>query len=117
MAPSTDNVPRTAELIPRYSDMASHMLAGFTRARALGVTLSGFESMCSIPLCLKPDGLDTYAALSPLEAGLDRGEFLKPEICEGCSVQARCWGIRRGYAALHGIEELRPFSADGARPA
>ena len=110
VAPSTDNVPRTTELIPRYSDMAGPMLAGFLRARELGVTISGFESMCAIPLCLKPDGLDVYEELSPLAAGLDRGEFLKPEVCEGCSVSERCWGIRRGYVKLHGTAELNPFS-------
>jgi len=110
VAPSTDNVPRTPELIPRYSDMAAPMLAGFRRARELGLTISGFESMCAIPLCLKPDGLDVYEELSAVEAGLDRGEFRKPEVCDGCSVRERCWGIRRGYAELHGTDELRPFS-------
>lgn len=107
VAPSTDNVPRSKELIPRYSDMAPAMLAGFARARELGVIVSGFESMCAIPLCLKPDGLEQYASLSPLEAGLDRGEFLKPASCDTCSVSERCWGIRRGYAKLHGTDELR----------
>ena len=44
------------------------------RARELGLRVTGFESMCAIPLCLKPDGLGEYEQLSGLAAGLDRGE-------------------------------------------
>ena len=68
-------------------------------------------SMCSIPLCLKPDGLGEYEQLPP--AGLDAevgetgGEFEKPAVCDGCSQRDRCWGVRRGYVALYGSSELR----------
>ena len=109
VAPSTDLVPRTAALIPRYSEVLGPMLAGLERARALSLQVSGFESMCAIPLCLKPDGLGDYDQLSEVEAGLDRGEFDKPEACTGCSQRDRCWGVRSGYVALHGTSELRPF--------
>ncbi len=110
VAPSTDLVPRTKALIPRYSDMAEPMRLGFARARELELEVTGFESMCAIPHCLKPDGLESYAGLSPVEAGLERGEFLKPPICADCSQRDQCWGIRRGYVDLHGDAELRPFS-------
>jgi len=110
VAPSTDLVPRTAALIPRYSDVFGPLEAGLRRGRELGVQVTGFESMCSIPLCLKPDGLGEYQQLPP--AGLDAqvgdtgGEFEKPEVCDGCSQRERCWGVRRGYLALYGSSEL-----------
>ncbi|MFO7564882.1 MAG: radical SAM protein [Enhygromyxa sp.] len=111
VAPSTDLVPRTAALIPRYSEVFGPLEAGLARARELGLRVSGFESMCSIPLCLKPDGLGEYEQLSA--TGLDAqpgetgGEFEKPEVCDGCSHRDRCWGVRRGYVALYGSSELR----------
>nr|WP_255216344.1 radical SAM protein [Pseudenhygromyxa sp. WMMC2535] len=112
VAPSTDLVPRTQALIPRYSEVFAPLLAGLERARALGVTVTGFESMCAIPLCLKPDGLGDYEQLSPAELGVGESaaEFEKPPVCVTCSQQARCWGVRRGYVSLYGTDELRPFS-------
>jgi MoaA/NifB/PqqE/SkfB family radical SAM enzyme len=113
VAPSTDLVPRTSELIPRYSEVLGPLLEGLRRARELGVMVTGFESMCSIPLCLKPDGLGEYQELAAV--GLEgedeaSGEFEKPPVCEGCSQRERCWGVRRGYVRLYGIDELRPFA-------
>jgi MoaA/NifB/PqqE/SkfB family radical SAM enzyme len=109
VAPSTDLVPRTAALIPRYSEVLGPLAAGLARARALGLRVTGFESMCAIPLCLKPDGLGEYEQLSGLEVGFDRGEFDKPEPCARCSQAERCWGVRSGYVALYGADELHPF--------
>ncbi len=110
VAPSTDLVPRTQALIPRYSEVLGPLLAGLERARVLGLVVTGFESMCSIPLCLKPDGLGDYEQLSEVEAGIDRGEFDKPDPCTSCSQRERCWGVRSGYASLYGTDELRPFA-------
>jgi MoaA/NifB/PqqE/SkfB family radical SAM enzyme len=112
VAPSTDLVPRTSSLIPRYSDVTGPLLAGLRRARELGVTISGFQSMCSIPLCLKPDGLGEWEQLSAVEnEGEVTGEFEKPVVCDTCSQRHRCWGVRRGYLSLYGTDELRPFSS------
>ena len=108
VAPSTDLVPRTPELIPRYSEILEPLVSGLRRARELGVPVTGFESMCSIPLCLKPDGLDGYERLT--EIGEPSGEFDKPPVCGGCRQRTRCWGLRRGYLSLYGSAELRPFS-------
>ncbi len=108
VAPSTDLVPRTAALIPRYSDVFAPLLAGLRRARELDMRVTGFESMCSIPLCLKPDGLGDYEQLPPtgLNLGEAGGEFEKPEVCDECSARDRCWGVRRGYVSLYGTAEL-----------
>lgn len=108
VSPSTDLVPRTSELIPRYSDVTEPILEGLRRARELQVRVHGFESMCSIPLCLKPDGLEDYEQLEQIgEPGED---FEKPPICDGCRERTRCWGLRRGYLSLYGADELRPLS-------
>lgn len=107
VSPSTDLVPRTRELIPRYSEVLEPMLAGLRRARELSVRVSGFESMCSIPLCLKPDGLDGYEQLGRIDGPSE--DFVKPPVCEGCSQRTRCWGLRRGYLSLYGSSELRPL--------
>ena len=39
--------------------------------------------------------------------GLGDGEFVKSAECLECSYNARCYGLRQGYAELHGTAELR----------
>jgi molybdenum cofactor biosynthesis enzyme MoaA len=105
VGPSTELVPRDRELIPRYEDVLPVLAEGIRRAEALGVKLHGFESMCGVPLCLVPRDLAGYFQLA--EVRDEPGEFLKTEACHACSLEKRCWGLRRGYAELYGTGELR----------
>ncbi len=109
VASSTDVVPHTRELMPRYADVMPFLAEGVRRARVAGLNVTGFESMCGLPLCLVPEDVTAYAGLAEIPAGLDRGEFLKPAPCQTCEASARCFGVRRGYAALHGTDELTPI--------
>lgn len=115
VAPSTDMVPRTRALIPRYSDVYGPLERGLEIARQAGIPVTGFESMCALPVCLKPDGLGDYASLAPIEEGIDDGEFLKPPPCQSCAHEPSCYGIRSGYVAMHGYDELRPVRSGDDR--
>ena len=110
VAPSTDVVPRTAALIPRYSAIVPALTEGIARAKAHGLRLSGFDSMCGLPLCLVPDELGTFFELPEAPEGYGRGETFYAEPCETCALRRRCFGLRKGYAALHGTDELRPLA-------
>jgi MoaA/NifB/PqqE/SkfB family radical SAM enzyme len=107
VAGSTDVVPRTPELIPRYSDVLPYLADGLRRASALGLHVEGFESMCGIPLCLVPDDVSSYFELADIPPSFDRGEFVQAEACTRCKLQGKCFGLRRGYDELHGRDELR----------
>jgi len=108
VAASTDVVPRTPDLVPRYTDVLPHLTEGLRRAESLGVEVTGFESMCGIPLCLVPADLSRFLDLAEIPPGFDRGELLYAEPCQRCELRGRCFGIRSGYAELHGTGELRP---------
>ncbi len=108
VAPSSDVVPRSRDLVPRYSDALPRVARALDEASRLGVVLGGFESMCGLPLCLVPTSLAAYAALSEIPEGYDGGEFVRTTACERCSLAGKCYGLRRGYLALHGDGELRP---------
>ena len=108
VAASTDLVPRTVDLVPRYSDVVPHLARGMEIASELGVRLSGFESMCGLPLCLVPEGLERFFTLPEAPEGYDGGEVVRAAACDDCDLRGRCFGLRRGYAALHGTGELRP---------
>lgn len=107
IAASTDLVPLDREMMPRYADVLPHLASGVRAAQRAGIALTGFESMCGIPLCLVPDDLSPYFALADAPAELARGEFLKTEACASCILTERCFGVRRGYAKLHGTGELQ----------
>jgi pyruvate-formate lyase-activating enzyme len=119
VAPSSDVVPRDTKLIPRYSDVLPSLGEALAEAERLGREIVGFESMCGLPLCLVPASVRAKQ-LFVVEPGYDRGEFVKPEACGRCALDRHCHGVRRGYAELHGTDEVRPVSAelagDGALP-
>ncbi len=115
VAASTDVVPREAALVPRYDDVLPALTEAVGVARARGLDIGGFESMCGIPLCLVPESLSRYFDLSEIPPGFDAGEFIKTSACGRCSLASRCFGIRRGYIELHGDAELRPVDASLAK--
>jgi len=108
----TDVIPRTTALIPRFTDIMPSLLAGLARAREAGVEVSGFDSMCGLPLCMVPESERT--AFTEVAVGDDGGggEFVKGEACARCEESHRCYGVRRGYAELYGTEELRALIRD-----
>jgi MoaA/NifB/PqqE/SkfB family radical SAM enzyme len=108
----TDVIPRTTALIPSFSEIMPSLLEGLERARAAGLDICGFDSMCGLPLCMVPEderGSFTDMAVAPDGGG---GEFVKGEVCAQCAEGYRCYGIRRGYAELYGTSELRPLGVD-----
>lgn len=107
VAPSTDMVPRDRSLVPRYTDVLPPMAEGLRLGRELRLNMLGFESMCGLPLCLIPVGMEEYFGVAELPSGEDHGEFIKTDTCARCSIEQRCWGLRRGYAELNGTAELR----------
>jgi MoaA/NifB/PqqE/SkfB family radical SAM enzyme len=105
----TDVVPRTRALIPRFSEVMPSLVAGLARARAGGLRVSGFDSMCGLPLCLVPEAERATFSAVALAEGAGAGEFVKAEACGRCAAQQRCYGVRRGYAELYGTDELQPL--------
>lgn len=112
VGPSTDLVPHNRELIPSYSEVLPAIAEAVARADARGVEVSGFESMCGLPLCLAPAGLERHMRMAAIPEGFDMGEFVKAAACEGCALEPRCFGIRRRYAELYGTGELRTIPAE-----
>lgn len=131
---STDLVPREAWLVPRYADVLPALLEAMAIARAHGLELGGFDSMCGLPLCLVPGDRTPFLSLArlppaPREGALPAldpvrqngglpggggGEFVKPAPCDRCVLESRCFGLRRGYAEMYGWDELVPVTSSSA---
>jgi MoaA/NifB/PqqE/SkfB family radical SAM enzyme len=113
----TDVVPRSRTLIPRFTEIMPSLLAGLARGHAVGLRVSGFDSMCGMPLCLVPPQARSQFSTVELAPGAGDGEFVKGAACASCAEAQRCFGIRRGYAELYGTAELRAIAGDVAAPA
>jgi MoaA/NifB/PqqE/SkfB family radical SAM enzyme len=113
----TDVVPRTTALIPRFTDVLPSLLRGLHRARAVGVEVSGFDSMCGLPLCLVPPAEREAFTTTPVGTDGGGGEFVRGTACATCTEAYRCYGVRRGYAELYGTSELRALDEGSPRPA
>ena len=107
VAASTDLVPKEKSLIPKYADVMPRLTEGLAEASRLGLVVTGFDTMCGMPLCLVPPPFDREALLlAAIPDGFEAGEFVKSPACDGCRYRQRCYGVRRGYADLHGTDEL-----------
>jgi hypothetical protein len=115
VAASSDVVPKERALVPRYSEVLPRLSAAIAEAGRLGVDIRGFESMCGVPLCLVP-AADRYFVLPDIPEGYDRGEFVKPEACGACSLNRKCYGMRRNYFDLYGPAELSAVPAQPVAP-
>lgn len=111
VASHTDLVPRTATLIARMSEVAPSLARALDLADELGVRVTGCESMCGVPACFVPARHRERALARALPVADIGGEFVKDPACTGCAANASCWGLRRGYAELHGTGEVAPFAA------
>jgi len=80
----------------------------------VGLQVSGFDSMCGLPLCLVPPEERSQFSTVELAPGAGDGEFVKVEECASCAEAQRCFGVRRGYAELYGTAELRAIAGDCA---
>jgi len=110
----TDVVPRTAALIPSFTEIMGPLLVGLARARDTGLEVCGFDSMCGLPLCLVPEAERTSFSTIAVAPDGGAGEFVKGDACARCAEGYRCYGVRRGYAELYGTSELRPISGPTA---
>jgi len=108
----TDVVPRTGALIPTFTDVMPSLLDGLARARAAGLEVDGFDSMCGLPLCLVPEEERHAFSTVAVAADAGGGEFVKADACSRCSQGYRCFGVRRGYAELYGTDELQPLAEE-----
>ncbi|MEM6958847.1 MAG: radical SAM protein, partial [Myxococcota bacterium] len=105
VAASTDLVPRS--LVPRYSEVLGPLHDGLALARELGVDVRGLDSLCGVPLCLVREHA-AFETLAEAPPELAAGETFHPPACADCRLRGTCFGVRRSYAALHGVDELTP---------
>jgi MoaA/NifB/PqqE/SkfB family radical SAM enzyme len=110
-----------AELVPRLSDVAGQVREALDIAHRAGLPMT----FRGIPFCLLPGleryGMDLYMTIfqlvrTPGGVVFDRTAMdvlrTKARGCRRCRHFRECAGVSRSYAALYGLDELRPVEAN-----
>jgi hypothetical protein len=105
IAPTGRAAGAGADLVPRYSDAASPVVAALRAARDLGF-LARMPEYCGIPACINP-GLHEFAEPQRHSESLEvpAGKF-KFAHCPTCRLNARCSGVFGRYIDLFGRAEF-----------
>ena len=106
------------ELLPRFSDLAPHLTQALALASERGIRLN---NALTFPPCLfgdSPEQTLEYKRMIAFERHgqgpdphtlLVAREKVKSDACAGCRYNPYCFGVWRGYADVHGLDELRPI--------
>ena len=106
-------------LIPKVSDVAAKV----KDAIEYGLSRGGVHyAHDGIPFCMLPgheeryDDLKTHRFATMIEIGepdffpVDDRAKVQPRACDDCSIRGACPGLFRGYAEVHGVDELKPVA-------
>jgi MoaA/NifB/PqqE/SkfB family radical SAM enzyme/SAM-dependent methyltransferase len=106
-------------LIPKVSDVAAKVRDAIEYGVSRG---GGLYAHDGIPFCMLPgheeryDDLKTHRFATMIEIGepdffpVDDRAKVQPRACDDCSIRGACPGLYRGYAEVHGVDELRPVA-------
>ncbi|MGZ3421658.1 MAG: radical SAM protein [Polyangiales bacterium] len=106
-------------LIPPVSQVAAKVRDAIEYGLSKG---DGKYAHDGIPFCLLPgheekyDDLKTHRFATMIEIGepdffpVDDRAKVQPKACDDCSIRGACPGLYRGYAEVHGFEELKPIT-------
>lgn len=106
-------------LIPKVSDVAAKVSDAIEYGLSKGGRLYAHDG---IPFCMLPghedryDDLKTHRFATMIEIGepdffpVDDRAKVQPRPCDDCSIRGACPGLFRGYAEVHGIDEVRPVA-------
>lgn len=103
-------MPETArrEIIPRFTDAAPHAAKALDACADLGVRATGLEPHWGAPPCaLGGHAMRYFPPMLPLSERLPG--FVKSIVCRRCDLDAACPGVRKRYADMYGLDELKPF--------
>jgi len=115
IAPVLDSSARKS-VVPKISAAAPYIMRALDEAYRLGVTAAGLEPHLGIPPCALGADPRYFPFLFPFSEPLSG--FVKSDACADCRCGSACPGVRKNYAALHGLDELKPVAENptGKKP-
>ena len=103
------------DLIVRYADAAPHVMAAMDVAIDNDVVVDGLAFKCGAPHCVVGGEPRYLLDAVPIPEENRTPDWMRIPACERCTLRGQCYGVRRLYAWLYGIDEFQPVLEDGKR--
>ncbi len=97
-----------SEMLPDFTSAAPYITSALDRCDTLGVPCCGLEPHWGIPPCVLNADERYFPFLPPFRQAAIPPDFVKPPACAKCAVDDRCFGVRKSYAKIYGLEEIKP---------
>ena len=96
------------DIVVRYSDAAPYVMEAMDYCIERGVLVDGLAFKCGAPHCVV-NGEPKYLVDAELIPENNRSEdWVRVPACQSCVLQKQCYGVRRFYAWLYGVNEFKP---------
>ena len=109
-----------AWIVPRHEEIGPYITEAHRLCELHGI--HSVNPLCGLPLCMLPSQVDKSLEHVFTEQGRDRDKDardmayaeaaahkVKSPSCAQCRYDARCLGVWKGYAEIHGLDGLLPF--------
>lgn len=98
----------TKDIVVRFSDAAPYLMEAMDYCIEQGVLVDGLAFKCGAPHCVI-NGEPKYLVDAELIPENNRSEdWIRVPACETCVLKKQCYGVRRFYAWLYGVDEFKP---------
>ena len=94
-------------VIPGFAQVREPLTRALDLCMEHGIAFSGLSAMCGIPPCVL-GGRAGYYPDSRKIAPQENEDMIKADSCARCACDAYCFGVRKNYAEIYGLEELQP---------
>lgn len=101
------------DLIVRYSHAAPNVMAAMDYCIDNDVVVDGLAFKCGAPHCVVGGDPRYLLDAVPIPDENRTPDWLQLPACQECSLQSQCYGVRRLYAWMYGIDEFKPVLEDG----
>ena len=93
-------------IIPRFSDIKPYLKRGIEICLERRIPYFGLSGMCGIPPCMLDGDMRCFPDIQRVVSQGGEFDFIKSPDCINCSFDDYCFGVRRQYAELYGLDEV-----------
>lgn len=101
------------ELIVRFSDAAPYLMEALDYCIEHGLIVDGPALKCGVPHCILRGEPKYIVDAVPIPDANRTDDWMRVPACGECTLKTQCYGVRRLYVWLYGIEEFKPVTEPG----
>ncbi len=101
------------EIVVRYSDAAPYLMRALDYCVDNGIIVDGPSLKCGAPHCVLNGEPRYLLDAVPIPDENRTPDWIQVPACQRCTLKSQCYGVRRLYAWMYGIDEFKPVLEPG----